>query len=71
MGFITNKEDVSQSTVQEREDVEEWVHAFANEQGWDLSDVRNRAIMYYALQYQKGELDDPYVDDNTENEVRL
>jgi predicted solute-binding protein len=71
MGFITNKEDVSQSTFQEREDVEEWVHAFANEQGWDLSDVRNRAIMYYALQYQKGELDDPYVDDNTENEVRL
>mgnify|MGYP006931602583 CR=1 FL=1 len=45
MGFITNKEDVSQSTFQEREDVEEWVHAFANEQGWDLSDVRNRAIM--------------------------
>jgi hypothetical protein len=71
MGFITNKEDVSQSTFQEREDVEEWVHAFANEQGWDLSDVRNRAIMYYALQYQKDELNDPYVDDNTENEVRL
>ena len=71
MGFITNKEDVSQSTFQEREDVEEWVHAFANEQGWDLSDVRNRAIMYYALQYQKGELDDPYVDDNPEYEVSL
>lgn len=71
MGFITDRRESSPSTFQEREDVEEWVHEFADEQGWDLSDVRNRAIMYYALKYQKGELNDNLVDTNVDNKAEL
>jgi len=71
MGFITDRADSSPSTFQEREDVEEWVHEFADEQEWDLSDVRNRAIMYYALQYEKGMLNDNLVDNNVDNKAEL
>jgi hypothetical protein len=71
MGFITDKADSSTSTFSEREDVESWVHEFADEQGWDLSDVRNRAIMYYAMKYRKGELDDPVVDYNVDDKAKL
>lgn len=71
MGFTTKSEETTTSTFSEREDVEEWVHNFADEQGWDYSDVRNRAIMYYAMKYAKGELDDPMVDDNIRNRATL
>jgi len=71
MGFITDKAESSTSTFSEREDVEAWVHEFADNQGWDLSDVRNRAIMYYAMKYQNGELDDPIVDYNVDEKAEL
>lgn len=71
MGFITDRKESSPSTFQEREDVEGWVHEFAEEQGWDLSDVRNRAIMYYALKYQKGELNDNLVNTNVDDKAQL
>jgi len=71
MGFITERGDASPTTFSEREDVEEWVHEFAEEQGWDYSDVRNRAIMYYALKYQKGQLDDNLVDMNADDPAKL
>lgn len=62
MGFMTKGKPTEKVTYLEREEVTEWVDKFAEEQGWDLSDVRNRAIMYYAMKYKKGELDDPQVD---------
>lgn len=71
MGRITKKKENSASTFMERKDVENWVHEFSDEQGLDLSDVRNRAIMYYAMKYEKGELDDPLIDQSIRNRASL
>lgn len=61
MGFMTKGKPTDKVTYEERKKVTEWVHEFAEEQGWDLADVRNRAIMYYAKEYKNGNLDDPKI----------
>lgn len=71
MGIFTKGVETDTTTFTERKDVEEFVHEFAEEQGWDLSDVRNRAIMYYARKYKKGELDDNMVDMGKRNKAEL
>lgn len=69
MGFTTKGEDTNRVTYHERDDVTEWVHKFSEENGWDLSDVRNRALMWYFYKYQEGELDDPKVDKSAEEVI--
>lgn len=64
MGFTTKGEDTKRKTYHFREDVIEFVEKFAEEQGWNKSDVANRAILYYWHQYSEGELDDPLVADD-------
>lgn len=71
MGFTTKGNKTTTSTFTERQDVEQWVHEFAKEQGWDYSDVRNRAIMYYAEMYRKGKLKDPMVDQGKRMDTEL
>lgn len=71
MGFTTKGEPTAPSTFTERKDVKRFVEKFAKEQGWDLSDVRNRALMYYAMKYKRGELDDPMVDNGISNKAGL
>jgi len=61
MGFTTQGHETDTVTFNERTDVTAWVHEFADEQDWNYSDVRNRALMYYAAKYKAGELDDPAV----------
>lgn len=66
MGFTTKGEETERVTYVERKDITRFVRKFAEEQGWDLSDVRNRALLYYAWKYKEGTLDDPKVDDSAE-----
>lgn len=58
---MTKGKPTEKVTYEEREKVTQWIRDFAEEQGWDLADVRNRAIMYYAREHKNGTLDDPKV----------
>lgn len=69
MGFTTKGEDTQRKTYHFREDVIDFIEDFADDQGWDYSDVANRAILYYAYQLQEGKLDDPVVDDSMEETI--
>lgn len=62
MGFTTNNRETELTTYNERKDVRKWIDKIAEEQGWDLTDVRHRALMKYIEDYRKGRLEDPYVD---------
>jgi len=62
MGEITQRAETEKTTFNERKDVKAKVDKIAEEMGWDLSDVRNRAMMYYAYQYENDSLNDPLVD---------
>jgi len=64
MGFTTKGEDTRRKTYHFREDVIEFIEEFSQKQGWDYSDVVNRALLYYAWQAQEGKLDDPVVTDD-------
>lgn len=64
MGFTTKGEPTSRVTYVERDDVTKFVNKMKKSQGWDKSDVRNRALMWYAHKFQTGELDDPMLDDD-------
>lgn len=69
MGFTTDNVDTTKVTTVERNDVNNAVTTIADNEGWDYSDVRNRAIMWYWHKYKNGELDDPKVDNAAEESL--
>lgn len=69
MGFTTKGEPTKRKTYHYRKDVIAFIEDFADEQGWNYSDVVNRAVLYYAYKAEKGELDDPMVTSSVEDVV--